>query len=163
MNTGTNDSVMMSRLKKSAGPTSTDASVIDLPALVGPARLRAPCACSPRLELLVRVLDHHDRGVDHRADRDRDAAERHDVGVDALRAHDDERRQHAERQRHDGDERRAQVQQEHEAHERDDDELLDQLAAQVVDRALDQRRAVVDRDDLDARRQAGLQLLELAP
>ena len=38
----------------------------------------------PCFELLVRVLDHHDRRVDHRADRDRDAAERHDVGVDAL-------------------------------------------------------------------------------
>jgi hypothetical protein len=30
-------------------------------------------------ELLVDVLDHHDRGIDHRADRHHDAAERHDV------------------------------------------------------------------------------------
>jgi hypothetical protein len=29
----------------------------------------------------VGVLDHHDRRVDHRADRDRDAAQAHDVGA----------------------------------------------------------------------------------
>ena len=38
----------------------------------------------PGLDLLVRVLDHHDGRVHHRADGDGDAAERHDVGVDAL-------------------------------------------------------------------------------
>ena len=73
----------------------------------------------PRLELLVRVLDHHDGRIDHRADRDRDAAERHDVGVDTLHAHHDERSEHAERQRYDGDERRAQMEQEDEADQRD--------------------------------------------
>ena len=31
------------------------------------------------LEMLVGVLDHDDRGVDHRADGDRDAAQAHDV------------------------------------------------------------------------------------
>ena len=48
----------------------------------------------PRLDVLVRVLDHHHRGIDHRANGDRDPAERHDVGVDALVVHDDERYQH---------------------------------------------------------------------
>ena len=67
---------------------------------------------APLLEVLVRVLDHHHGSVDHRTDGDGDAAERHDVGVHALIAHDDERRQDAERQRDDGDERRAQVEQE---------------------------------------------------
>src|SRR3546814_3834952 len=41
-------------------------------------------------EMLVHVLDHHDRGIDHRTDGDRDTAERHDVGTDALRSHHDE-------------------------------------------------------------------------
>ena len=36
------------------------------------------------LEVLVGVLDHDDDGVDHRADGDGDAAERHDVRADAL-------------------------------------------------------------------------------
>jgi hypothetical protein len=39
-------------------------------------------------------------------------AERHDVRVDALLAHDDERHQHAERQRHDCDQCRTNVPQE---------------------------------------------------
>jgi hypothetical protein len=108
-----------------------------------------------RLEMLVDVLDHHDRGVDHRADGDRDAAERHDVRVHALLVHHDERREHAERQRHDDDQRRTHVQQEQQAHEADDDELLGELVAQVRDGALDELRAVVRRDhDLDAFGQA---------
>jgi hypothetical protein len=117
----------------------------------------------PRFDALVRVLDHHDRGIDHRADRDRDASERHDVGVDALALHHDEGDQHAQRQRHDGHQRRAQVPQEHRADQRDDDEFLDQLVAQVRDGTVDQLAAVVGRDDLDARRQARLQLVELGP
>ena len=112
----------------------------------------------PSLDLLVRVLDHHHRGVDHRADGDGDAAQRHDVGVDALPAHHQEGDHHAQRQRDDGHQRRAQVPQEEHAHQRDDDELLEQLERQVVDRALDQRAAVVGGDDLHALRQAGLQL-----
>jgi hypothetical protein len=45
---------------------------------------------------LCSVLDHDDRGVDHRADGDGDAAQRQDVGVDALPAHDGEGGQDAE-------------------------------------------------------------------
>ena len=29
--------------------------------------------------MLVRIFDHYNRAVDHRADRDRDSAQRHDV------------------------------------------------------------------------------------
>ena len=62
-----------------------------------------------------------------------------------------------------GDQGRAQVEQEDRAHQRDDDELLDELRAQVVDGAVDQLRAVVGLDDLDARRQAGLRALPAWP
>ena len=41
------------------------------------------------------------------------------------------------------------------------DQLFDQRVRQVVDRPQDQVRPVVGRDDLDARRQGGLELLEL--
>ena len=41
--------------------------------------------CKP-FEVLVRILDHHDGRIDHRADRDGDAAEAHDVRVDAERS-----------------------------------------------------------------------------
>jgi hypothetical protein len=78
-------------------------------------------------DVLVGVLDHHDRRVHHRADGDRDAAQRHDVGVDALPVHDDERGQHADRQGHHRHQRRAQVEQEDRAHQRHHEELLEQL------------------------------------
>ena len=55
------------------------------------------------------------------------------------------------------------MQQERETDERDDGELLDELAPQVVDRALDQRRPVVDSDDFHAGRQSRLQLRRDAP
>ena len=96
--TGRNETVMMSSEKKSAGPDFLRRLHHDLPALgrrsASPvsndraasavvARLRVDGA----LEVLVHVLDHHDRRVDHRADGDGDAAERHDVGADADAAH----------------------------------------------------------------------------
>ena len=108
---------MISRLKNSAGPTSTAASMI--------ASLRELAGRQP-LEMLVRVLDHDDGGVDHGADRDRDAAEAHDVGADAQRLHGDEGDQHADRQHQDGDQRRAHMQQEDDADHRDDQAFLDQ-------------------------------------
>ena len=115
----------------------------------------------PRFDVLVRVLDHHHRGVHHGSYGDSDAAERHDVGVHALVVHDDERRQDPQGQGHNGHERRAQVKQENAADDRHDDEFLDELVLEVRDRALDEVRAVVRRDDLHARGQARLELLDL--
>ena len=114
----------------------------------------------PGLGLLVGVLDHHHRGIDHCADGDGDAAQRHDVRVDALIAHDRKGDQHADRQRDDGHQRRAQVPEEQPADQRDDDELLQQLEAEVLHGAVDQLAAVVGGDDFDARRQAPLQLVQ---
>ena len=66
---GRNDTVITRRLKKSAGPTSSAASInTSLRGLPGSA-----------LQVLVRILDHDNRGIDHGADGDRDAAEAHDV------------------------------------------------------------------------------------
>ncbi len=53
------------------------------------------------------------------------------------------------------------MEQEHDAHQRHDDELLDQLVREVVHRAVDERGAIVDGDDLHARRQALAQRGEL--
>ncbi len=97
--TGRKDTVMMSSEKKSAGPTSLADSTTTSPPLRGGehdgverrgARRLAALGVDRTLEVLVHVLDHHDRGVDHGADGDRDAAERHDVGADADPAHGDE-------------------------------------------------------------------------
>src|SRR3989449_458149 len=101
----------------------------------------------------MQVLEHHDRGVDHGADRDDDPAETHDIAVDAKPAGDRERHQNAERQRGDRDERAARVQQEHRADERDNDRLLEQRAQQCLEGPADQVRAVVGRHDPDAGRQ----------
>jgi hypothetical protein len=111
----------------------------------------------PGFDLLVRVLDHDDGRIDHGANGDGDAAERHDVGIDTLVVHDDERHQHAERQGQDGDERAAQVDEKHQADKRHDDEFLDEFFGEVPDRALDEPRAVIGLDHFDPRRQARLE------
>ena len=109
----------------------------------------------PLLELLVRLLHDHDRGVHHGADGDGDAAERHDVRASApsarigMNAIDDR-----DRDRDDRDDRARDVPQEDQDDERDDDQLFDQRVLQVVDRAQDQLGAVVGGDHLDARRAA---------
>ena len=101
------------------------------------------------LERLVRVLDHDDGRIDHRADRDRDAAERHDVAKSGpVHNIGMNERMIAIGQRDDRDERGADVPEENDADQRDDDAFLDQLFAQRRDGALDQLAAIVGRDDL---------------
>lgn len=55
----------------------------------------------PCLNFLVSVLDHHHSGIDHGANGNGNPAQGHDVGVDALVAHDDKGNQHTNRQRDD--------------------------------------------------------------
>src|SRR3546814_8528613 len=107
------------------------------------------------------ILDHDDGRIDHRADGDGDAAQRHDVGVHPLEPHDDERGQHTERQGYDRDQRRTDVPEEQAADDRDDDELLYQLVREVLDRAIDELRTIIDRHHLDAGRQAFPEVGEL--
>ena len=112
------------------------------------------------LQMFVGVLDHDDDRVHHRADGDGDAAQRHDVRADALAEHDEERNQHRDRQDQDGHERAAQVQQERDADQRHDDAFLDELFLQRLDRALNQRAAVVGDGVGHVRRQALHRLVE---
>jgi hypothetical protein len=63
-------------------------------------------------EMLVRVLDHYDGSVDHRADRDGDPAQAHDVGAEAEQLHHAESHQDADRQHQDCNQRAAHMQQE---------------------------------------------------
>ena len=121
---------------------------------------RAPTGVAVPLQVPVGVLDDHDRRVHHGADGDGDAAERHDVGPDALHVHHDESDQHREREGDHRDQRGAQVQQEDDAHERHDRHLLEQLLAEGGDRVLDQDRPVIDRHHLHPRGQPGLEFVE---
>ena len=134
---------MMSRLKNSAGPTSTAASMMT-------SERGFPGRSA--LEPLMGVLDHHDRRIDHCADGDGDAAEAHDVRAEPQQPHADIGHQHAERQRDDGDERASRMQQEDDADERDDEAFLEQGSLQRVDGAVDQVGAIVD--GVDASRPA---------
>ncbi len=94
-------------------------------------------------EMFVGVLDHDDDRVHHRADGDGDAAQRHDVRAEALAEHDEERHQHRDGQNDDGHQRAAQVHQEREAHQRHDEAFLEELFLERLDRAFNQRAAVV--------------------
>ncbi len=113
------------------------------------------------LELLVGGLDHHDLGVDGGPHGDGDAAERHDRRGHAEEVHRDERREHHEGQREDRQERAPQVQEEEHDHRGDDDHLLGERAAERVDGALDELRAVVHGHHLDALGQRPAHLAEL--
>src|SRR5262249_58634996 len=113
------------------------------------------------LQPLVSVLDHDDGSVDHRPDRNGNAAEAHDVGADPDRAHDVKSDQHADRQHDDRDEGAAGVQQKDHADQRDDNALLEERVFQCVDRAIDQARPVVYRQNLDTFREAAGDLSDL--
>ena len=111
------------------------------------------------VEMLVGVLDHHDRAVDHDADGDRDAAEAHDVGVEVQQMHRQQAHKHAGGHDEHGDQLTAGVKQEQDAYQRDDGDFFDQRVGQRADGAVDEIRAVVSRHDGDAGRQAFLQIL----
>src|SRR6266446_3677492 len=102
----------------------------------------------------MRVLDHDDSGVDHRADGDCNPAETHDVGADPKGVHDHEGDQHTNRQHDDCDERAARMQQKDHADQRNDYTLFEKRVFERVDRAVDQVRPVINRQDLHAVRQA---------
>ena len=111
--------------------------------------------------MLVRVLDHHHGGIDHGADGDGDPAERHDVGIDALVAHDDEGHQDAQGQGDDRNQRRAQVPEKDQANQGNHHELFQQFVAEVVDGTVDQLRTIIGSDHFDAGGQAGFQAVQL--
>ena len=109
----------------------------------------------------MRVLDHDDRGVDHGANGNRDAAEAHDVRTEPEQLHGGEGHQDADRQHDDRHKRASHVQQEDDRDQRHDDAFLDQRRFEGLDRGFDQFRAIVDGHDLGARREVAGDLREL--
>ena len=161
-NTGMNDSSMISTEKKIGRPTVRQAGMTS--SRVSPVTF---CVAEMRRQVVRGVLDHHDRLIDQDADRDGDAGQRHDVGLDVDDAelpqhpHQEEREQHRQRQRHADHERAAEVHQDQQDRERGDDHLVPHDFGERVDGAVDQPRAVVGGDDAHALGQARLQLLDL--
>src|SRR5262245_18155271 len=94
--------------------------------------------------MLVRVLDHHDRRVNHGADRDCDAAKTHDVGTDAETFHGRERHEHAYGQHQDRHQGAADMEQENDANQSEDEAFLQKGMTEIVDRVVDQLRTVID-------------------
>ena len=109
---------------------------------------------SALLDESERVLRDDDARIHEHANRDGDAGEAHDVGGDPGVVHAQERHQDGERQRKGDDQDRPEVHQEDDVRQRHERDLLDQRRAQRADRLLDQVRAVVERHDRDARREA---------
>ena len=151
-NTGMNARMMMVIEKKIGRPTRCVAS-----RTVSSTRRAVPRVDPSLLQEAERVLGHHDGGVDEHADRDGDAGQRHQVRRDAEVAHEEERRQHGQRDRDRHDEHRPEVKEEQHVHQRDDQRLLEQRALERRHGPLDQPRPVVEGHDPDAGRKSGLQ------
>ena len=106
------------------------------------------------------VLQDHDRIVDQHADRERDAAERHDVERQVEHVHHDEGADHRHRDREAGNEGRAGVAQE-QVEDQDREQAADQRGlAHLADRRGNELRLVVDELHLAAGRQRLGELLD---
>jgi len=97
------------------------------------------------------AVGHHDRVIDDQADRDREAAERHEIQRDAEQPHQRERAEQRDRHRQGGDQTGADIAQ----RERDDDQRqrdADQdRIAHALQRFVDELGLVVDGCQLDIR------------
>ena len=100
----------MSSEKKSAGPTCL-AALIRIVRRSGSDIGRWIVLLSFR-QMPVAVLDHHNGRIDEHTNRQRNAAQRHDVRGDSQPVHRNERHQHRDGQGEDCDERRTEVKQE---------------------------------------------------
>jgi hypothetical protein len=115
---------------------------------------------SPLLVVFVGVLHHDDRGVDQHADRDGDAAERHDVGPESLELHDHEGQENRYGDRDDGHEGGPDVEKKHQTNQRHHDRFFDKGVDQRLDRPLDETGAVIGDRDLHILGQTDLELCE---
>ena len=91
MNTGTNDSSMISTEKKIGRPTVRQGSITS--SRMSPVTL---LVAKVLLEMVRGVFGHHDGLIDQDADRDRDPGQRHDVGLDVDDARSPQHPHHQE-------------------------------------------------------------------
>ena len=113
------------------------------------------------LQVLVGIFDHDDDGIHHRADGNGNAAQRHDIGTDALAEHDQKGNQHRDRQDDDGHEGAAQMHKKGEADQRHDEAFFEELFFQCLDGAINQRAAVIGDAGFHVPREAFHRLLQL--
>ena len=88
------------------------------------------------LDVLVKIFNHHNRGVDHCPDRHRESAQAHDVRAKAEHSHCKKCHKNTDRQSHNGHECALRMEEKENRYERDDDRLFDELAAKRAIAAL---------------------------
>src|SRR5882762_2257529 len=109
----------------------------------------------------IPVLNHDNRGVYQNSNRQRQAAERHDVGADMQVIHRYESHRNRNWQSDDRNQRRTEMKQKNDDDEADDNGLFHEVALQGLDGFLDQPGAIVTRHDFHARRERRFDLREL--
>ena len=123
-----------------------------------PAGLARSTRVRVALHVFVQILHHHDGRIDHGADRNRDAAQRHDVCRQPQGTHGKKCDTQSDRQRNDRHQRAVGVQQKNQCNNSDDHRLLDQLLAEGAHGARDQRRPIVPLHKSNPWRQGALHL-----
>ena len=93
--------------------------------------------------MFVGVLNHDDDRIDHRADGDGNAAQRHNVGTDALAKHDENGNQDGDGQDKDGHEGTAQVHEKGKADQRHNDHFFEEFFLERFNGTVNERTAVV--------------------
>ena len=101
--------------------------------------------------MLENVFGEHDAHIDHRANRDRDARQRDDVGVDAKVLHRDKANQYGERQQARNQRRATEVPDHHEHDDDCDQDFVFERVAERAQRLVDQTGAIVKGHDRDPR------------
>src|SRR5882672_2138911 len=107
----------------------------------------------PMLQLFVRLFDHHDGCVHHRADCNGDPAQRHDVRGQPRAVHRDEGEEHGNRDCDNRDDRARNVPQEDQDDDADDDQFFYQRRFQRIYGSLNEVGPVIGNGDLDSFRQ----------
>ena len=114
----------------------------------------------PLLEFLVSLFHHYNGGIHHHADGNRDSAEGHDVRRHPGELHQNEGNDYGDGDGKDRDQSARDVPEEHEDDRANDEEFFREGLLQGVDRAENEFRAVIGRDDLDAGRQGLLDVVQ---
>jgi len=99
------------------------------------------------------VLEHHDRVVDHETHAQRQRHQRQVVQAVAEDVHERESADDRQRQREARDEGRGDAAEEHKDDQHDEHEREQQRELDVAHRFADRLRAIVERGELDRRRQ----------
>ena len=96
------------------------------------------------LEVMYDCFNHHDRVVNHDADRQDESKHRQRIHREAEQRKENKRADERDRNRDQGNDRGPDVLQEDEDHDRDEDQRLDERFQYFVNGGFDGRRGVVD-------------------